>query len=273
MSAALFSPIALRGLTLPNRIVISPMCQYSAADGCATDWHTIHLGHLAFSGAGLLILEATGVAPDARISRECLGLYSDDCETALGRVLGVVRRYANMPIGIQLAHAGRKGSQKKPTDGRGSIPAGAGDWQTVAPSALPFIPEWQTPVALDRAGMLGVTASFVAATRRAARLGLDLIELHFAHGYLMSSFLSPLANRRTGATTSMAAASTIACAIRWKYSPQCAPPGPTSVRWACAATAPTGTSPASRQTRRLSFRADSRRWVATMSMLLRAAIA
>jgi len=111
-------------------------------------------------------------------------------------VLGVVRRYANMPIGIQLAHAGRKGSQKKPTDGRGSIPAGAGGWQTVAPSALPFIPEWQTPVALDRAGMLGVTASFVDATRRAARLGLDLIELHFAHGYLMSSFLSPLANRR-----------------------------------------------------------------------------
>jgi len=196
MSAALFSPIVLRGLTLPNRIVISPMCQYSAADGCATDWHTIHLGHLAFSGAGLLILEATGVCPDARISRECLGLYSNDCEAALGRVLGVVRRYANMPIGIQLGHAGRKGSQKKPTDGRGSIPAGAGGWQTVAPSALPFIPEWQTPVALDRAGMLGVTASFVDATRRAARLGLDLIELHFAHGYLMSSFLSPLANRR-----------------------------------------------------------------------------
>lgn len=186
----------MRGLTLPNRIVVSPMCQYSAVAGCATDWHIIHLGHLAVSGAGLLIVEATAVEPAGRISRECLGLYSDDCEAALHRVLTVVRRYANLPIGIQLGHAGRKGSQKKPTDGRGNVPGAEGGWQTVAPSALPFIPEWQTPAALDRAGMDRVTAAFVDATRRAARLGLDMIELHFAHGYLLSSFLSPLANRR-----------------------------------------------------------------------------
>ena len=199
MASALFQPISLRGLTLPNRIVISPMCQYSAIDGCATDWHLIHLGHLAVSGAGLLIIEAAGVEPQGRISRECLGMYSDDCEAALARVLAVVRPYSTMPIGIQLSHAGRKGSQKRPTDGRGDIPVGEGGWHTDAPSAIPFIPEWQTPRALDRAGMDRVVASFVDATRRCARLGLDLIELHCAHGYLMSSFLSPIANRRTDA--------------------------------------------------------------------------
>ena len=199
MPSLLFQPLTLRGLTLPNRIVIAPMCQYSAVDGCATDWHIIHLGHLAVSGAGLLILEATGVEPQGRISRECLGMYSEACEAALARVLAVVRRYANMPIGIQLGHAGRKGSQKKPTDGRGNVPASEGGWHTDAPSALPFIPEWQTPRALDRDGMERVKAAFVDATRRSARLGLDMIELHYAHGYLMSSFLSPIANRRDDA--------------------------------------------------------------------------
>jgi len=196
-TSALFRPFTLRGLTLPNRIVISPMCEYSAVDGCATDWHLIHLGHLALSGAGLLIIEATAVEPRGRISRECLGMYSDACEAALARVLGVVRRYSTMPIGIQLAHAGRKGSQKKPSDGRGNVPDGEGGWQTVGPSAIPFIPEWQTPAALDRAGMVSVIDAFADATRRCARLGLDMIELHSAHGYLMSSFLSPIANRRT----------------------------------------------------------------------------
>lgn len=196
MASALFQPITLRGLTLPNRIVISPMCQYSAADGCASDWHLIHLGHLAASGAGLLIIEATGVEPRGRISRECLGMYSDACEAALAKVLAVVRRYSTMPIGIQLGHAGRKGSQKKPSDGRGNAAAAEGGWQTAGPSAIPFIPEWQTPRALDRAGMDAVIAAFVDATRRCARLGLEMMELHSAHGYLMSSFLSPLANRR-----------------------------------------------------------------------------
>jgi 2,4-dienoyl-CoA reductase-like NADH-dependent reductase (Old Yellow Enzyme family) len=197
--SALFSPFALRGLTLANRIVISPMCEYSAVDGCATDWHVIHLGHLALSGAGLLIIEATAVEARGRISRECLGMYSDENEAALARVLAVVRRYSAMPIGIQLAHAGRKGSQRKPGDGRGNVPPEEGGWQTVAPSALPFIPEWQTPAALDRAGMEAIVDAFVRATQRCARLGLDLIEIHSAHGYLLSSFLSPIANQRTDA--------------------------------------------------------------------------
>ncbi|MBK8740644.1 MAG: NADH:flavin oxidoreductase/NADH oxidase [Betaproteobacteria bacterium] len=189
----------MRGLTLPNRIVISPLCEYSAVDGCATDWHVIHLGHLALSGAGLLIIEATAVEPQGRISRECLGMYSDACEEALARVLAIVRRYSTMPIGIQLGHAGRKGSQKKPSDGRGNIPEGEGGWQTVGPSAVAFIPEGRVPGALDRAGMESVLESFVRATERCARLGLDMIEIHAAHGYLLSSFLSPIANRRDDA--------------------------------------------------------------------------
>jgi 2,4-dienoyl-CoA reductase-like NADH-dependent reductase (Old Yellow Enzyme family) len=196
MASALFQPFKLRQLALPNRIVISPMCEYSAVDGCATDWHLIHLGSLAVSGAGLLIIEATAVEPRGRISRECLGLYSDENEAALRRVLEAVRRYSAMPIGIQLAHAGRKGSQRKPSDGRGNVPEAEGGWQTVGPSAIAFIPEWQTPRAIDRAGMASVIDAFVQATRRCARLGLDLIELHGAHGYLISSFLSPIANRR-----------------------------------------------------------------------------
>ncbi len=197
--SVLFSPFTMRGLTLANRIVISPMCEYSAVDGSATDWHVIHLGHLALSGAGLLIIEATAVHSHGRISRECLGLYSDENEEALARVLSIVRRYSSMPVGIQLSHAGRKGSQLKPADGRGDIPAGQGGWQTVAPSPVPFIEQWQTPQALDRAGMEGVIESFVRATERSARLDLALIEIHAAHGYLLSSFLSPIANQREDA--------------------------------------------------------------------------
>ncbi|MEO8755616.1 MAG: oxidoreductase, partial [Casimicrobiaceae bacterium] len=151
----------MRGLTLANRIVVSPMCEYSAIDGCATDWHVIHLGHLALSGAGLLIIEATAVNPVGRISRECLGLYSEENEAALARVLSIVRKYSAMPVGIQLNHAGRKASQRKPGDGRGNIPDGEGGWQTVGASALPFIPEWQTPSALDRAGMEAIIEAFV----------------------------------------------------------------------------------------------------------------
>ena len=186
----------MRGLTLPNRIVVSPMCEYSAVEGCATDWHVIHLGHLALSCAGLLIIEATAVEATGRISRECLGLYSDANEDALGRVLAVVRRYSTLPIGIQLNHAGRKGSQRKPGDGRGNVPPAEGGWQTVGPSAIPFIAEWQTPQALDRAGMEAIIDAFVRTIERAARLGLDMIEMHAAHGYLLSSFLSPIANLR-----------------------------------------------------------------------------
>jgi 2,4-dienoyl-CoA reductase-like NADH-dependent reductase (Old Yellow Enzyme family) len=194
--SALFSPFTMRGLTLPNRIVVAPMCQYSASDGNASDWHIIHLGHLALSGAGLLILEATGVEPQGRISGECLGLYSDDNEAALARVLAVVRRYSAMPLGIQLSHAGRKASQKRPS---APGPVDTRAWPLVGPSALAFSEDRQTPSELDGAGMQRIVDAFAQATRRAARLGLDMVEIHSAHGYLLSSFLSPLANRRTDA--------------------------------------------------------------------------
>jgi 2,4-dienoyl-CoA reductase-like NADH-dependent reductase (Old Yellow Enzyme family) len=157
----------------------------------------IHLGQLALSGAGLLMIEATAVSPAGRNTRECLGLYSDATEEALKRVIGIVRQYSRMPIGLQLNHAGRKASQRKPSDGRGNIPAGSGGWRIVAPSALPFTNDWQVPQPLDRSGMQAVVQAFVASTERCLRLGVDLIELHAAHGYLLSSFLSPLANERT----------------------------------------------------------------------------
>ena len=194
----LFRPITMRGLTLPNRIVISPMCQYSAEDGCATDWHLIHLGHLAFSGAGLLVIEATGVEARGRISSRCLGLYNDATEAALGEVVRRVRTHANMPIGIQLGHAGRKASISPPGGGiRGPVPLDQGGWETIGPSAVGFTEGWRAPREMDEADMQEVIESFAQATRRCARLGLDMIEIHSAHGYLLSSFLSPVANRRT----------------------------------------------------------------------------
>ena len=193
----LFEPLSIGDLRLANRIVIAPMCQYSAEDGNATDWHMIHLGHLALSGAGLMILEATAVSPEGRISPQDLGLYNDANEAALGRVLAAVRAYSPMPVAIQLSHAGRKASSRPPWEGGAQIPPGAPDgWKTEAPSPVPHSPEEDAPRALDRAGMDGVRADFVAAARRAARLGLDGVEIHGAHGYLLHQFLSPIANRR-----------------------------------------------------------------------------
>ncbi len=192
----LFSPIRLDSLTLANGIAVAPMCQYSAEGGRATDWHVIHLGHMALSGAGLLFTEATAVEPEGRISPADLGLWSDDTEAALRRVLESIRRWSSMPIGIQLAHAGRKASTKAPWEGGAQIPAGAGGWQTVAPSTVPYNENDAPPLALDREGLRRVRESFAAAARRAHRLGLDLIELHAAHGYLLHEFLSPLSNRR-----------------------------------------------------------------------------
>ena len=196
MASALFQPIELRSVSLPNRIVIAPMCMYSAKDGSATDWHTIHLGNLALSGAGLLIIEATGVEARGRISPGCVGLYSDANEAALKRVVDIVRQYSDMPIGIQLGHAGRKASTHPPQQGGAPLKPEEGAWQTVAPSAVPFGENWHTPVAMDRALMDEVIAAAVAATERSARIGLDVIELHGAHGYLVSEFLSPIANKR-----------------------------------------------------------------------------
>jgi 2,4-dienoyl-CoA reductase-like NADH-dependent reductase (Old Yellow Enzyme family) len=195
--SVLFSPFRVGSLELRNRIVIAPMCQYSAADGCATDWHTIHLGNLALSGAGLLIVEATAVLPEGRISPDDLGLWSDETEESLGRVLSIVRRHSDMPIGIQLAHAGRKASTRVPWEGGKQIlPGQPGGWQTVGPSPLPFTTGDHPPIALDSEGLTKVRNAFAKAAQRAGKLGLDAIQIHCAHGYLLHQFLSPLSNHR-----------------------------------------------------------------------------
>ncbi|HWV15008.1 MAG TPA: NADH:flavin oxidoreductase/NADH oxidase [Cellvibrio sp.] len=193
----LFSPFALGQLELKNRIVIAPMCQYSAENGNATDWHKLHLGNMAISGAGLLIIEATAVTPEGRISPDDLGLWSDENEAALEKVLQPLRQYSDIPIAIQLAHAGRKASTQAPWNGGGAIAAAEGGWQTLAPSPLAFHPEDTPPLALDSAGLERIAESFVLAAQRAQRLGFDAIEVHAAHGYLLHQFLSPLSNTRS----------------------------------------------------------------------------
>lgn len=196
----LFTPLRLGGLELENRIVIAPMCQYSAEDGRAGDWHMIHLGHLALSGAGLMILEATAISPEGRISPDDLGLYSDGDEEALARVLRAIRAHSAMPVAVQLSHAGRKGSSRAPWEGGAQIrPDEPRGWKTEAPSPRPHAPGEDAPLALDRGGLARVKADFVAAAERSARLGLDGIEIHGAHGYLLHQFLSPIANARDDA--------------------------------------------------------------------------
>jgi 2,4-dienoyl-CoA reductase-like NADH-dependent reductase (Old Yellow Enzyme family) len=194
---ALFTPFRVRNLDLSNRIVIAPMCQYSAENGCMTDWHLIHLGHLALSGAALLTIEATAVLPEGRITWADVGLWNDETETAMGRTLESIRRWSDMPIAIQLAHAGRKASTEVPWEGGAQIPPGdPHGWQTEAPSAVPFADGDVAPMALDREGLRRVRDAFAASAARASRLGIDAIQLHGAHGYLIHQFLSPLANRR-----------------------------------------------------------------------------
>ncbi|MFN7086122.1 MAG: NADH:flavin oxidoreductase/NADH oxidase [Burkholderiales bacterium] len=197
MNSRLFTPFSIGTMALENRITIAPMCQYSAVDGCMSDWHLMHLGSLAVSGAAMLVIEATAVTPQGRITPQCVGLYSDASEAAIRRVVDFCRGISPIRIGIQLNHAGRKASAQRPWEGRGALSAAEGAWQTVAPSALPFAAGWPAPRALDRAGMVAITEAFVAAARRAARIGLDFIELHSTHGYLLSEFLSPLANCRS----------------------------------------------------------------------------
>ena len=197
MTARLFTPLRVGDLELANRIVIAPMCQYSAEDGCMTDWHLIHLGHLALSGAALLTIEATAVTPEGRISWADVGLYSDANETAMGRVLDSVRRWSDMPIAIQLAHAGRKASTDIPWKGGAQLPAGdPHGWTTEAPSPLPFQDGQTTPAALDREDLVRIRKAFADAATRAARLELAAVQIHSAHGYLLHQFLSPLSNRR-----------------------------------------------------------------------------
>ena len=194
----LFEPLALGPMTLANRITVAPMCQYSAIDGSMTDWHVQHLGSLAVSGAAMLVVEATGVTPEGRITHGCTGLYSDSNESAMKRVVDLVRSVSPIRLGIQLGHAGRKASAERPWEGRGPL-KGDDAWLTVAPSAIPLAQSWPTPRALDRAAMTGVRDAFVAATQRSLRLGFDAVELHSTHGYLLSEFLSPLSNRREDA--------------------------------------------------------------------------
>ncbi len=197
---ALFEPLEIGSLRLRNRIIVAPMCQYSAEDGSATDWHMMHLGALSLSGAGLLTVEATAVEAAGRITAQDLGLYSDGNESALARVLKTIRLHSGIPVAVQLAHAGRKASSAPPWLGGAQVPIEQPDgWRTVAPSAVPHGEGEAPPAALDGEGMARIRDAFVVAALRAVRIGADGIELHGAHGYLLHQFLSPLANRRNDA--------------------------------------------------------------------------
>ena len=200
----LFTPFSLPsprgGLTLPNRIVVAPMCQYSAVNGLAADWHLMHWGNLLNSGAGLVTIEATAVLPEGRISPGCLGLWDDATETAMADTLQRARRLAPATaVCIQLSHAGRKASSAAPWDGGKLLSSSEGGWETFGPSALPHLPTEAPPTAISLEYMAQVREAFVSAAQRAQRIGIDAIELHAAHGYLLHQFLSPLANQRTDA--------------------------------------------------------------------------
>ncbi|RSK31212.1 NADH:flavin oxidoreductase/NADH oxidase [Hymenobacter metallilatus] len=196
--AQLFTPFTQRGITLKNRIVISPMCQYSAQDGLSNDWHLVHVGSRAVGGAGLLLLEATAVAPEGRITPDDLGIWHEEHLPGLRRMVEFLKSHGCVP-GIQLAHAGRKASHASPWKGGHQLGPDAGGWSTVAPSALAFAPNETPPLALDEAGILRVTEAFRAAARRAVAAGFEVLEIHAAHGYLLHQFLSPLSNHRPDA--------------------------------------------------------------------------
>lgn len=192
----LFSPLTIKNITVKNRIVVSPMCQYSSVDGFANDWHLVHLGSRAVGGAGLIITEATAVSPEGRISPEDLGLWKDEHIPGLKRIVDFLRHNGSV-VGIQLAHAGRKASTSAPWKGMNKLSPSEGGWQTVAPSAVPYKAEEPTPVELHHAGIEKIIADFTSAARRAAAAGFSVIEIHAAHGYLIHEFLSPLSNLRT----------------------------------------------------------------------------
>ncbi len=193
---ALFSPLSLRNLTLANRVVVSPMCQYSAEDGNAVAWHMIHLGNLAMSGAGLLFIEAAAVTEEGRITHGDLGLYNDANEAALRPVLAAIRKHTKVAVAMQLAHAGRKGSSHVPWETGELLRVEDGGWTPLAPSAIAYKDGEAPPAELDRAGIARIRDAFAEAAARAARLGIDALEMHAAHGYLIHEFLSPLSNQR-----------------------------------------------------------------------------
>ncbi len=193
---ALFTPFSLRSVTLPNRVGVAPMCQYVADRGFASDWHLVHLGARAIGGAGLVMTEAAAVSPEGRISPQDLGLWSDEQIAPLARITAFLSAQGSIPA-IQLAHAGRKASTRRPWDGGGSASPADGGWTPVlAPSAVPFDDGWQVPQELDDAGMVRLVDGFASATRRAAAAGFRIAEIHAAHGYLLHQFLSPISNRR-----------------------------------------------------------------------------
>jgi 2,4-dienoyl-CoA reductase-like NADH-dependent reductase (Old Yellow Enzyme family) len=194
----LFAALALRGVELPNRICVSPMCMYSAEQGQANDWHFVHLGAFARGGAGLVLTEATAVSPEGRISPSDLGIWDDAQIEPLARIVRFIRGQGGF-CGVQLAHAGRKASTWAPGEGEGEQPLERGGWQTVAPSAVRFAEDYPLPKALDSDGIAKVLADFKSAAQRALDAGFDAVEVHAAHGYLLHQFLSPLANRRTDA--------------------------------------------------------------------------
>jgi 2,4-dienoyl-CoA reductase-like NADH-dependent reductase (Old Yellow Enzyme family) len=194
--AHLFEPIAFRSLTLSNRIVVSPMCEYSSVDGFSNDWHLVHLGSRAVGGAGLVMTEATAVSAVGRISPHDLGIYDDAHVAGLARIVRFIHGQKTL-AGMQLAHAGRKGSTARPWDGGGAIPRDRGGWEPVGPTAEPFAPNYPVPCALSVAEIGGIVSAFRAAARRALSAGFDLVEIHAAHGYLIHEFLSPLVNTRT----------------------------------------------------------------------------
>ena len=192
----LLSPISIKNVSLRNRIVVSPMCQYSAVDGFANDWHLVHLGSRAVGGAGLIIQEATAVSPEGRITPGDLGLWNDEQIEKLQQITAFIHQHGAV-AGIQLAHAGRKASCARPWDGGKQLKKPEGGWQTIAPSAIPFHPDDTSPNGLDAEGIRNVVADFKSAAQRALRAGYKLIEIHAAHGYLIHQFFSPLSNNRT----------------------------------------------------------------------------
>jgi len=196
MTPHLFKPVSLNNVELPNRIAVSPMCQYMANNGTANDWHLMHYGQLSMGAGGLLMFEATHVAPEGRISHRCLGLYSDENETAIKRVVDFCKQFGVARLGIQLAHAGRKGSAHPPAEGGKPLGPDEHAWTTLAPSALPFAPGWHVPHVLATDGLKKVKQQFVDAAIRAVRIGFDVVELHAGHGYLLHEFVSPISNQR-----------------------------------------------------------------------------
>ena len=193
----LFTPIQMRELEIQNRVMVSPMCQYSSTEGSAGPWHHMHLGQFAASGVGLLCIEMTNVEPIGRITPHCMGLYSDDNESALRQVVHFCKEISDTPIALQLAHAGRKASSTRPWEGRKPILPANGGWQTVAPSAIAFHDTAPAPIELSSAEIAAIVKNFSDAAHRAERIGIDAIELHAAHGYLLHQFLSPISNLRT----------------------------------------------------------------------------